>query len=173
LAVENGLKGIHFIGRSAGWLNQNKEILDLGFDGINSLGEWRAESAASGKTFNILRHKLIKKFGGLILQKYNYEKIIKHMFSPEDKDENIYPTIVPQWDRSPRSGRRAIIYHGSTPELFGEHIEQAFDLVKDKEEEHKIIFLKSWNEWGEGNYIEPDIKYGMKYLDELKKRLLK
>ena len=79
---------------------------------------------------------------------------------------------MPQWDRSPRSGRRAIIYYGSTPQLFGEHIENAFELVKDKEEEHKIIFLKSWNEWGEGNYVEPDIKYGTKYLDELKKRLL-
>ena len=171
LALDNGLNGIHFIGRSVGWLSQNKEILDLGFDSINSVGEWRAESANSGKIFNLLRHNLVEKFGGLILKKYNYAKIIKHIFSAEDQEENIYPTILPQWDRSPRSGRRAIIYHGSTPELFGKHLENGLELIKDKEYEHKILFLKSWNEWGEGNYVEPDVKYGMKYLNELKKRL--
>ena len=34
--------------------------------------------------------------------------------------------------------------------------------MKDKKE--KIIFLKSWNEWGEGNYLEPDLKHGKKYI---------
>lgn len=29
--------------------------------------------------------------------------------------------------------------------------------------------LKSWNEWGEGNYMEPDLKYGKKYILALKK----
>ena len=31
-----------------------------------------------------------------------------------------------------------------------------------------IVFLKSWNEWGEGNYMEPDLKYGKKYIETLK-----
>jgi hypothetical protein len=29
-----------------------------------------------------------------------------------------------------------------------------------KPEEDQIIFIKSWNEWAEGNYLEPDMKYG-------------
>lgn len=171
LALQNGLDGIHFIGRSAGWISANKEILDLGFDSVNSLGEWRAENDVAGKYINILRHKFVKKFGGFFLKKYSYGEIIKHIFSTDDKNNNVFPTIVPQWDRSPRSGRRAIIYHGSTPELFGKHIEDALKLTKDKPNQHKIIFLKSWNEWGEGNYVEPDIKFGRGYLDEIQKRI--
>lgn len=40
-------------------------------------------------------------------------------------------------------------------------------MIKDKTEENKIVFLKSWNEWGEGNYMEPDLKYGHGFIDAL------
>jgi hypothetical protein len=43
--------------------------------------------------------------------------------------------------------------------------------VKDKDDEHKIIFIKSWNEWAEGNYIEPDLKWGKACLETLKREL--
>ena len=79
---------------------------------------------------------------------------------------------MPNWDRTPRSGRRARIYTNSTPEVFGEQIDKVLDLIKDKEPEHKIVFLMSWNEWAEGNYIEPDMRYGHGYLDVLKNHLL-
>jgi hypothetical protein len=47
------------------------------------------------------------------------------------------------------------------------------DLIKDKEPEHKIVFLMSWNEWAEGNYIEPDMRFGHGYLNILKEKLFK
>jgi hypothetical protein len=53
--------------------------------------------------------------------------------------------------------------------LFADHVKDVFNIVKDKEEEDKIIFLKSWNEWGEGNYMEPDLKFGKKYIEVLGK----
>ena len=87
------------------------------------------------------------------------------------KWDNVYPTILPNWDRSPRSGKKANIYNNSTPENFRIHLKDAINLIKDKQEEHKILFLMSWNEWGEGNYVEPDLKYGHGYLDVLKEEL--
>ena len=44
--------------------------------------------------------------------------------------------------------------------------------LKKKQEEHKILFLMSWNEWAEGNYVEPDLRYGHGYLNVLKEKLL-
>ena len=44
----------------------------------------------------------------------------------------------------------------------------ALDIVKNKQPEHRIIFLRSWNEWAEGNYMEPDLKFGHGYLDALR-----
>lgn len=170
LAQENGLPGIHFISRSYGWKERNQKILSMGFDAINSNGQWEAEIAAKGKWKYLIWNKFVHKFAVGLL-KFDYCDIIKHFFTEDDREENIYPTIMPNWDRSPRSGNRAVIYHDSTPTLFKQHVEQALDYIKDKEDEHKILILKSWNEWAEGNYMEPDLKFGHGYLDALKEAL--
>jgi hypothetical protein len=90
------------------------------------------------------------------------------MFAPEDAWENIFPTVYPQWDRSPRQGKADSIYVDSTPEAFQQHLETAVSLVAQKQPEHRILFLKSWNEWAEGNYVEPDLRFGHGYLNAIK-----
>ena len=37
--------------------------------------------------------------------------------------------------------------------------------------ERRIVFLKSWNEWAEGNYMEPDLKFGRGNLEALQQAL--
>jgi len=172
LANKNGLAGIHFVGLASGWINNYQKVLDLGFNAINTNGQWHAESIVKGKYIKLIEHKIISKFGGLMLDKYRYSEIIKYLYSEFDKKTQAYPTIIPQWDRSARSGRRASIYHGSTPKLFAQHLSEALNLLKNKDFEHRILFLKSWNEWAEGNYIEPDIVFGQDYLHKLKESLI-
>jgi adenosyl cobinamide kinase/adenosyl cobinamide phosphate guanylyltransferase len=55
--------------------------------------------------------------------------------------------------------------HHSTPEAFKAHV-QAIKQIVDKKQ-NPLVMLKSWNEWGEGNYIEPDKRWGRQYLDIL------
>jgi hypothetical protein len=90
------------------------------------------------------------------------------MFSDKDKMDNVYPTIVPNWDRSPRSGKNAIIWYNNNPDYFKEEVKLALNIIKDKQQEHKILFLMSWNEWGEGNYMEPDTTFGKGYIEALR-----
>ena len=44
-------------------------------------------------------------------------------------------------------------------------------MIKDKPEQEQIVMVKSWNEWGEGNYMEPDLKYGHGYIDALREAI--
>ena len=96
---------------------------------------------------------------------------MKYFYVTDDKKENVYPSLLPQWDRSPRSGLNGI-YYNSTPDNFKKSMIEAMQLIKDKQEEHKILFLKSWNEWAEGNYVEPDLKYGHGFLNVIRELIV-
>ena len=89
-----------------------------------------------------------------------------------DSSIDVIPEIIPQWDHSPRSGNKAqTILYNSTPELFYQHLKDAFFVIKNKPVENQILILKSWNEWAEGNYMEPDLKFGKGYIKALRKAI--
>ena len=99
----------------------------------------------------------------------NYKDISRFFVAEEDKSDNVFPSVLPNWDHSPRSGRGGSIIHGSSPQLFEQSVREALSAVVSKQPEHRLIFIKSWNEWGEGNYMEPDLRFGRGYLEALKR----
>jgi len=96
----------------------------------------------------------------------SYKKSINYLWNEEiDSKEFIIPSLLPNWDHSPRSGNRFSILTNATPQLFKKLCIRILNGVKNKK--NKIIFVKSWNEWGEGNYMEPDLKFGKGYINAL------
>lgn len=172
LARENGLEGIHFIGQSKKNLYCER-ILELGFDAIARDGLRDAiDAISSGKHFNSFMGFLRNHLKIIPLNKFKYAKVMKRFLDAKlDVMENVYPIIVSNYDHTPRSGRKALILHKSTPELFKKILHDIVALVQFKKDDHKIIFLRSWNEWAEGNYVEPDLKFGNGYLDSLKNEI--
>lgn len=186
LAKENDLPGFHFVGiiDSMPEINNNninnidKAVDDninkakaMGFDAIGTTGQKYAELKAGGKIRKLLFAAARRIAPGVLIDKYDYCKIMNNFYSPSDAREDVYPQLLSGWDRSPRSGRKAIIYYNNTPDTFKKAAQNAVDFVKNKAPEHRIIFLNSWNEWGEGAYMEPDLKYGKGKIKALKKIL--
>lgn len=193
LAEENGLPGFHFIGMTPSTLTIRtapdgtrqrvmpnlessaeiyRRVLDLGFDAVNSLGKRRGEMLYEGKWKNIVKTVLRHIGFPTGSMRYDYERTVRNYFAPEDTWENVYPSILPQWDRTPRVASMDGVYVNATPEKFENHIRQALSLIKDKQPEHRILFLKSWNEWGEGNYVEPDMEWGHGFIDAIHNAVL-
>ncbi len=193
LAEENGLPGFHFIGMTPSTLTIRtapdgtrqrvmpnlessaeiyRRVLDLGFDAVNSLGKRRGEMLYEGKWKNIIKTVLRHIGFPTGSMRYDYERTVRNYFAPEDTWENVYPSILPQWDRTPRVASMDGVYVNATPEKFENHIRQALSLIKDKQPEHRILFLKSWNEWGEGNYVEPDMEWGHGFIDAIHNAVL-
>lgn len=171
LAVKAGFPGMHFVGLASGWDEEIDEQFSLGYNAVAHGNIWQAEALAKGKYIKLIEKFIRDRYDRVMLDKYKYEDIVKRMINELDLREDIYPCILPGWDRSPRSGRRAVIYYGSTPELWKKHVEKAVTAVQHKKDEHRIIILRSWNEWGEGNYVEPDERWGTAYLDALREVL--
>ena len=188
LAQENGLPGLHFVSMCDATLTfklnpdgtksrvlPNVEssqdlfqtVLDMGFDAVNCIGMRRGEMLSEGRMLNLCK-TILRKAGLPIGKVFDYSRTVKGFFPPETKWENVYPTIVPQWDRSPRAATLDGIYVHATPKAFEEHINDALTYIEKKAPEHRIMVLKSWNEWGEGNYVEPDLEFGHGWLEAIK-----
>ncbi|MEJ5211576.1 MAG: glycoside hydrolase family 99-like domain-containing protein [Burkholderiales bacterium] len=102
----------------------------------------------------------------------DYKKVHLQSIRTESTSYKEFPCIIPNWDNTPRSGLNGLVLHGSTPELFRAQVKKAVAKVqRDLQGEEQIIFLKSWNEWAEGNHVEPDLKWGHAYLQVLAEEL--
>jgi len=162
LAKENGIDDFYFIARTVD-KNLRDIYLNQGYDLVN-LCMLLYPFDIKFRTFNIIKRMVKAK----LFNKVNvveYSNAIKVFDDKVNYDDKIAPTIIPNWDHTPRSGVFGTVLNGSNPALFKKHVNNMLKAVKHKED--KIIFLKSWNEWGEGNYIEPDIEWGKKYLETL------
>ena len=66
------------------------------------------------------------------------------------------PSVFVDWDNSPRRGRRGIVLLNSTASSLRRALEDAVMSVADSDPDHRLVFVNAWNEWAEGNYLEPD-----------------
>jgi hypothetical protein len=164
LALADGFDGIHFVAVTNHIEQDYQPLIERGYAAVtpNRLAQL---SSRAETVFDKVIRNLLKKPLSL-----EYRKIIRFLVGEAEQLPTCYPAIVPNWDNSPRSGKRALILKGSSPELFNVHLKQVLDIVKQKEG-NKIVFLKSWNEWAEGNYVEPDLKFGNGYLECIKESL--
>lgn len=170
MAKDNGLNGLYFIaigqskyGESACEIYYD-EMISLGFDAVSIINAYRAPI----KSFkDKLFHKFFYHFYNLDMRKYCYEQFE----CPLDSRENVFPSILPNWDHTPRTRRNGVMLYGSSPKLFQEYLHKKIELIKDKPFDKRFLIIKSWNEWAEGNYLEPDLKFGKRYLEAIKKEV--
>jgi len=171
LAVDNGLPKFY-------WMNYVDDEAKLNDPVQNSCEKkivfLKSNVDSVGK--GIFVRKLSRFLKGMLSQVlhlplgvHQYSRIRKKLSSSLFEDESVIPVLLPNWDTTPRRQAGAEVFHNATPEQFYLHSTEVFSYLKNKE--NKLVWLKSWNEWGEGNYMEPDLKYGHGYIDALKKAL--
>lgn len=98
------------------------------------------------------------------LKIYDYASARRQMANRKG-DFPSHPCIVVSWDNTPRRGDRGIVFINSTPGHFEEGLREVVAGVRRKPLEERLVFVNAWNEWAEGNHLEPDLKHGLKFLE--------
>ncbi len=171
-AKEDGFDGVFFVGNVPA-----KEDADfysrLGFGAVikdRIQEQLYVSSIRKTKSIWKLLKRMVDTLNGRPSHLFKYKECIdSYIDDVDDLKENVIPCIIPNFDHSPRSGANGYVVIDSTPELFREYVRKVMSLVQKKN--NNIVVLRSWNEWGEGNYMEPDLKYGKSYIKVLGEEL--
>jgi lipopolysaccharide biosynthesis protein len=165
LAAKAGLPGLHLVGES--WYGQWFPR-EHGFDAVvtSNLPSRRRDWTPWREPIRKIRQKTEAMRN--LPTVYRYKDLLDSFVRPGPPQVETYPCLVPNWDNSPRSGANGLVMVGSTPELFRRQVRRALEVTQDLPAEHRLIFVKSWNEWAEGNHLEPDLKFGRAYLEVLR-----
>jgi lipopolysaccharide biosynthesis protein len=102
----------------------------------------------------------------------DYNEFINFDSQQEPPHYKLFPGVCPGWDNaSRRVNNYAQIFINNTPKLFGKWVQSKLLKFNPYSEEENFLFINAWNEWAEGNHLEPCQKWGHQYLEELKENL--
>jgi hypothetical protein len=175
LALKAGLPGVYFVGMS----NQVDEEILRPFDMLAEFGPGsfldklprdfrsRAVRLWRRRDFGRLLSMIVPVFSPGPFR-FEYRDVIKAEMALPLR-EKYAPCVIPNWDNTPRSGRRGVVFDNATPDLFEIYLKNAVGKVLHKPSQEQVVFLKAWNEWAEGNYLEPDRETGRAYLDAIRR----
>lgn len=173
LAKNNGFSGIYFIAHHTSkneyngesYVESLKRIKQQGFNAINFM---RLKGFIENRNNYVISNffSLIRKYRKKPFI-YPYKKAYPFFSNPIDSHPMVIPSIISGWDNTPRN-QKGIVLDKYTPDLFDKHVKKVIDIVHNKPKENRIIILKSWNEWAEGNYVEPDLRWGHAFLQVIK-----
>lgn len=168
LAQKNGLEGFEFFGFTYEG-NKYEEIINKGFDNVTI--DYVMELLKNTSFAKNVVKRLYRGITGRPNKLYSYKQYVNYSLSHFNPTRKEYPCIIPNFDHSPRSAERGFILHNSTPDIWQDFCSQVFNIFNKRPHEENIVFIKAWNEWGEGNYLEPDLKYGKKYINATRQAL--
>lgn len=97
-----------------------------------------------------------------LLKNYKYPSVYKR-----------FPGVCPMWDNTARRGKKAFILKNSNPQKYSEWLSYHIKNFAPYSEEENFLFINAWNEWAEGNHLEPCQKWGRDYLEATKRVLVK
>jgi lipopolysaccharide biosynthesis protein len=164
MAADAGLGGLYMV--ACGPFLDAAETMRMGFDGMAYIEKPFARSTPVSRLSTLLVRRHLRR-GPF---RYRYAD---HCTStpPDGATGNVIPCAWPNWDDTPRRGRRGVVATGSTPQAFEQQMVSAVDMARRNPPGEQMIVIKSWNEWSEGNYLEPDQEYGLGWLEALGRAL--
>lgn len=80
-----------------------------------------------------------------------------------------FPGVCPSWDNTARRPPgKGIIFRNSSPGLFRTWVGAKAASFTPPSPDENLFFVNAWNEWAEGNHLEPCLHHGHAWLEALR-----
>lgn len=161
MARQAGLNGLYLVAEVSDLLGRGPRYTRADADGFDASAYMRLPVDVN--RWSTLRMRALRKLrGGPEVWPYSDSIVDTYPRGPR-----IQPCVYPNWDNTPRAGRNGLAVTGATPERFGRNVAAAVAQLDDRPAEERLLWVKSWNEWAEGNHLEPDLREGHGWLEAL------
>ena len=166
-AVRAGLSGLYLV-RVESFVT-DLDPACIGFDAaVEFAPDWRRVRPSLGA-----RLRKLAAYAGLQARGYrrhrfaDYDDLVDHMLAKPDPGYRRVPCVTPGFDNSPRRRRDALIFRNSTPAAYGRWLQRLLEQESARllPEDEKLVFVNAWNEWAEGNHLEPCQRWKRAYLE--------
>ena len=84
--------------------------------------------------------------------------------SQPDPDYKRFPCVMPMWDNTARLKTKLGVFYNATPDLYKSWLKNTVSKFQPYGDDEDLVFINAWNEWAEGNHLEPCQKWGSEYL---------
>jgi hypothetical protein len=146
LAIASGLCGLYIIGSNCNPSSKNSIDAELYHEPVRS-------------RIPIMEAQTLRKNYACQLE---YDDVWTKILESEAEGKTYFGGFV-SYDDTPRRGKEGIVIEHATPDKFKYYLTEL--LAKNSAHGNSVVFLNAWNEWGEGMYLEPDEKFGEKFLE--------
>ena len=103
---------------------------------------------------------------------FDYREVVLNSIKRPTPDYKLFRGVIPSWDNTPRRQKGAYIFAHSSPELYEQWLAECIRWTRSHHTgEEEMVFINAWNEWGEGCHLEPDHRYGHRFLEATRKAL--
>ncbi|MEO5643119.1 MAG: glycoside hydrolase family 99-like domain-containing protein [Bacteroidia bacterium] len=167
VAKEKGFKGLYLVGNNSHSI-KNPENFDTILNFEPQLGMLKQAFDDKWSYKRLLNNYSKFKIKSGTLKVYDYSEV-KSMMKKRKVPYKFLPCPFVGWDNTARRGDKGIMIVNEDPKQFEDSLHWAKEVVKDLPQEERLVFINAWNEWAEGNHLEPCIKHGSAFLESVKK----
>ena len=95
---------------------------------------------------------------------FDYEELVDKQINEiinSRESERLHRAVMMAWDNSPRRKNGYSSFGNFSPKAYYSWLSATTQYTVAKfKGDNRIQFINAWNEWAEGTYLEPDLKYG-------------
>jgi lipopolysaccharide biosynthesis protein len=167
-ARDDGLDGLYLCRVEQQLERKRRDPREYGFDaGVEFMPDFgrlgpRVQPGRAGRAVR----RLLRPRSGLRLNGvFEYDDLVNQALADDAAEYVRFRCVTPSWDNSARRAEHATIIRGSTPEKYARWLEGAIRGFRQPSPDEDLVFTNAWNEWAEGNHLEPDLRWGRGYLE--------